>query len=700
MAVETHHEASRFLVDVFGASTACPIFVASLANPDAKKDARQEGPRDILTRAVPVIEGFVQRWDLSGRGTYFCVATLKRDAQTRSKATLAEINCLHVDLDCTNIAETPEQILQVLARLPLPPNYVIASGHGYHAYWLFKEGMPANPESIADIERRLKRLVELFAGDPAVPECSRLMRLPGTFNTKNGERLAVKIVAECAGRYDLVELDEWLDNVAAPYLHRKSKSGNGSDPDAFQATADMWDEKAPIDIEDKLTEMVYLGPGGGGNAHDTLLRCSAAMLSRGENIDTVVAELLEALRQAAGRSGASINDTREERIIRGMCDAWLAKHPEIGEQPAAKRNGEPGSKRPPLPFINISNWDNESVPPREWAVPDRIPLRQAHLFSGEGAAGKSTIGMHQCFAHALARDWLGTMPRPGPTLFIDAEDDDDELHRRAFAIINHYGATFEEAVQGGIHLMSLAGEDAVLAVPTRGGKIEPTPLYQQLLEAAGDIRPVMMVIASSANVYAGDENIRPQVQQFAGLLTRLAKLAGGSVSLISHPSLTGINTDTGLSGTTQWHNAFRSRHYLKSIKPEAGEQPDSDIREIVFKKNNYGPISESIVLRWQNGLFLPVQGIQSLDRLAQEDQANEVFLTILRRFALANRNVSDKTGTKYAPAMFAREDEAKKAGASSKLLASAMRRLFQAGKIWNEPCGPPSKHQYRLAIKM
>jgi hypothetical protein len=44
------------------------------------------------------------------------------------------------------------------------------------------------------------------------------------------------------------------------------------------------------------------------------------------------------------------------------------------------------------------------------------------------------------------------------------------------------------------------------------------------------------------------------------------------------PSLTGISTDTGLSGTTQWHNAVRARGYMKAVKPAEGEQPDNDLR--------------------------------------------------------------------------------------------------------------------------
>jgi RecA-family ATPase len=225
---------------------------------------------------------------------------------------------------------------------------------------------------------------------------------------------------------------------------------------------------------------------------------------------------------------------------------------------AAKANTK--DKAAPLPFINMSNWDDEPLPELEWAVLDRIPLRQVTLFSGEGSAGKSTTQLHLSFAHALKRDWLGTMPEPGPAIFVDAEDDEKILHRRSAAILDHYGATFKEAVDGGLHLVSLIGQDAVLgAASRRSGVIQPTPLFGRLLEAAGDVKPRMIGIASSANVFAGSEIDRQQVQQFISLLTAVARVANGALVLISHPSLTGINSDTGLSGNTAWHNAVRAR---------------------------------------------------------------------------------------------------------------------------------------------
>jgi RecA-family ATPase len=176
-------------------------------------------------------------------------------------------------------------------------------------------------------------------------------------------------------------------------------------------------------------------------------------------------------------------------------------------------------------------------------------------------------------------------------------------------------------------------------------------------------------------------------------------MADGSVVLISHPSLTGINTESGLSGSTQWHNAVRGRIYMKGIKPAEDEQPDTDLRELVFKKNQYGPISESIMLRYEDGMYLPIATTASVNQVMQEARADEIFLELLRRFTRENRFVSGKPSSNYAPALFAKEDEAKRDMITGKAFEAAMRRLFKSGKIWNEPSGKPSRPSYRIAVR-
>ncbi len=364
---------------------------------------------------------------------------------------------------------------------------------------------------------------------------------------------------------------------------------------------------------------------------------------------------------------------------------------------AGKPQGEPLKS---LQFINMIEWDNSPAPERPWGVRDRIPLRQPTLFSGEGAIGKSLLELQLCAAHVLGRDWLGSLPEPGPAIYFGAEDEEDELRRRLAPIVANYQATFAEMVAGGLHLLSFAGKDALLGVPDRHGRIVPTPLFDQVFEATCDIKPKHVGIDTSADVFGGNENDRTQVRQFVGLLRKLAIAGNTSVVLLSHPSLTGINTGTGLSGTTGWHNSVRARMYLTGVNPEQGEQPDNDLRELRFKKNNYGPVSENLVLRYKNGLFLPETSISGLDKLAREERAKEIFITLLKRFASQGRNVGDKPRSpNYAPAVFAKEAEARNLKMRKSELDDAMRRLFEADKIYVEGYGRADRGTTRIALR-
>jgi hypothetical protein len=75
--------------------------------------------------------------------------------------------------------------------------------------------------------------------------------------------------------------------------------------------------------------------------------------------------------------------------------------------------------------------------------------------------------------------------------------------------------------------------------------VKPPPRVTDAALYQAAVKPKMIGIASSANVYAGSEIDRSQVQQFISLLTRLAIVANGTRDLLSYPSLEGIKSDTG-----------------------------------------------------------------------------------------------------------------------------------------------------------
>lgn len=373
-----------------------------------------------------------------------------------------------------------------------------------------------------------------------------------------------------------------------------------------------------------------------------------------------------------------------------------------GTQPLQENSSSESAKdeAPKIQWLDMSNWDQEPVPQRKWAIRDRVPSRQAGLFSGEGGTGKSIIELMKDVAHVAGKDWLGSLPEQGPAFYIGAEDDEDEIHIRLADIARHYGVSFEQLIKDGLHVLPLLGKDATLCSVTRGGKVEVTTLYRQIFEAAGDIKPKNISIDTLSRAFAGNEIDRVQVYAFALHMQALAMAAEGSVTVLSHPSLQGINSGSGLSGSTAWHGAFRFRQYLRSVKEGDEEQPDNDLRQLEFKKNQYGPLGESMVLRYQRGLFLPEAGVSNLDKLARASKAEEVFLQLLRRFSAASRNVGvAPTAPNYAPTAFAKEGEAKKYRLRKVEFEQAMRDLFRAEKIGIEEYGRHSRLSRKLILK-
>lgn len=370
--------------------------------------------------------------------------------------------------------------------------------------------------------------------------------------------------------------------------------------------------------------------------------------------------------------------------------------------------GQPGKangKTTPLPFIDMSQWDCTPTPARQWYVPNHIPSRQPTLISGEGAIGKSILLLQLLAASSLSQPWIGLFdPKPGPTIYLGAEDEQDEIRRRLAAILDYHSARFADLIAGGFKALAYAGKDAVLAEFDRGGRIRPTALFQQVYFEAIALRPSAIVVDTVSDVYLGDEIKRDQVRQFGSLMRKLAIDADTAVIMSSHPSQSGMKSGSGLSGSTQWHNTVRARAYFRKPTGEDDDgnggdetRPDDGRRELHFLKNQFGPLGLRIPLRWSNGLWLPPASSPDDAKAAVAEQMDELFMGLLRRFTAQGRDVSPNPSPNYAPARFAEQPEAKKAKASGRTLAAAMERLLAAGKIKvGKTAGPLSRQRDRL----
>jgi RecA-family ATPase len=125
---------------------------------------------------------------------------------------------------------------------------------------------------------------------------------------------------------------------------------------------------------------------------------------------------------------------------------------------------------------------------------------------------------------------------------------------------------------------------------------------------------------------------------------------------------------------------------------EAGEQPDSALREIIFKKSNYGRAADSLMLRYQRGLFLPEAGLSNIDKAAREADVEEAFITIARKLEAREQELSPApTSHHYAPTLIAKQREAK--GMRKAEFVAALDRLLDQQRIWIETLRPGSARE-------
>ena len=402
------------------------------------------------------------------------------------------------------------------------------------------------------------------------------------------------------------------------------------------------------------------------------------------------AERLKAHLETEGALAVSILNVPRSRPDKW--DAADAEDEDLGALIRAMRSDSERLTTRDSRFFPASEFTGLVIPERQWLVPELIPANQVTMLGGDGGVGKSLLALQLAVATATGRDWIGLRPQSGRTIYLTAEDDQDELHRRLAAILSQQGITFSDLQN--LTLRSLAGEDALLAVAdARSSTLKPTPLLAELDQTISDIGAGLLILDTLADLHSGQENDRAVARQFIGLLRGLALRHDCTILLLAHPSLTGISSGSGLSGSTAWNNSVRSRLYLERVT-EDGYEPDPDARRLSTKKANYGRTGTEILVRWQDGAFVQEENQSILDTNSASMKAARVFLKMLRDYTSEGRNVNANGGPYYAPTIFAKDKRCEKVSRSA--LIQAMNDLFATNTIQQEEYGRSGKRSTRI----
>lgn len=734
-------EATRFIVDFFGRRSTSPVCIVSFAND--RSEANKFPPKEIYTRDGDEIEQFVARWDQPGRAIYFCVATIA-EGKRRSKENVDEVLCLHSDLDYKGIAQSPAEIDEVVAALAKPASKLVRSGHGLHGYWWFKT---ASKDRVR-VENALRRLAWALAGDPQVCEVARVMRLPGSHNTKFGEWTAVEVVGGKGKLYSLDELEAWLNAIENPLLRRRGKDDTTTAIDPFKRVAREQMRSERIDLDAMWEELEYYGPGGGGNLHDTQVRIGAALLSRGEPADNVVAYLQEQIKQRVPESNEpGWKWDAEVKDIRDQCIAWFAKHPDVlalqeqmpkwvrrdrriqrlledasdedsGFEGVKLKTEQKQQEEPPVFDALFAEELEARGAPKDlmWIVKDFVLAGALNGLFGDGGVGKDLLLMQLGIAMSCGAKWLGREVRRGKVLYFPVEDDVDELRRRQFNINNHFRIKAAD-YPGQFKIVPLLGKDTILSVwDSKAGVVKPTLLFESVRRLIAEFKPTLTIVGNRVNIFSVNQNDDAQARQCIGLLNSLCTEFGTAIIMPSHVSLGGAQSGEGTSGSVQWNNGIRLRMYLRRIKGDKDDpEPNPNQRELEVMKSNYSAKGEMVSVVWQDGVFKP-DGLNVVPPQPQEGETEEQakrrrqddnklaaeveFIKMLRdALKMGQRLSAQPKARNNAPTVFSENSSCKHRGKiGRKVLSDAMERLFRKGTIATEQYGPKSNDTHRVVL--
>jgi hypothetical protein len=245
-------------------------------------------------------------------------------------------------------------------------------------------------------------------------------------------------------------------------------------------------------------------------------------------------------------------------------------------------------------------------------------------------------------------------------------------------------------------------------------------LIGHITEAVGDNQIDVAILDPLVTLHGVPEGDNGKMDTVVRIFAGIADQMNCGFELAHHTRKGLVGTDADLvaddmRGASAIKDAMRALRMLNQMTRKDAEDvgiPENE-RTSYFRvdrvKGNNAPPSAATWRKFVNvelpntdevGVVTPWEfpghgGAPSPQKAEADRRAEEVFMALLDRFVLDERNVSDQ-GPASAPSVFAKESEAKAAKLGKATLADAMRRLFAAGRIRMEAYGRSSRESRRI----
>lgn len=157
-----------------------------------------------LDRAAAIAVGLADQ----GWNVYYGVGLRKEQGKPYQRGSEKDVLCIPgawTDVDygdsghkMQDLPPTLDDAFQLVADFPAKPQIIVHSGNGLHVYWLFKEPWYIDSEETMNEAKQFMTGLQAtlaeharqrgWTYDTSAVDLARVLRVPGTFNYKGGER--------------------------------------------------------------------------------------------------------------------------------------------------------------------------------------------------------------------------------------------------------------------------------------------------------------------------------------------------------------------------------------------------------------------------------------------------------------------------------------------------------------------------------
>ena len=226
---------------------------------------------------------------------------------------------------------------------------------------------------------------------------------------------------------------------------------------------------------------------------------------------------------------------------------------------------------------NIATLLRNPAPEIKFLFKDMIPAGTLGGLVGQGGIGKSYIVMELIVSAAIGRKLIAAFDpvEPCEVLYVQAEDQLDELHRRLRKIFDYYNLTEAEIAlcEKNIQLCLFQAKSLVMSI--KGKELETTESFEWLENRIKQQDTKFCVLDPLSSFSWIEENSNSEVAQYMAKLRTLTKLTdeGTTILCVHHTSKANQESMDSSSGrgASAFRDAFRFNLTMTSASSKAQE---------------------------------------------------------------------------------------------------------------------------------